>query len=46
MNVEPVPVLLNTANNLPDGTRGLLARWRNTSDVRTAAAFCHLQIKA
>ena len=46
MNVEPVPVLLNTSNNLPDGTRGLFARWRNTSDVRTAAAFCHLQIKA
>jgi HK97 family phage major capsid protein len=46
MSVEPIPVMFNVGNNRPDGTRGLFARWRNTSDVRTAAAFCHLQIKA
>lgn len=46
MSVEPVPIMFATNANLPNGNRGLFARWRNTSDVRTAAAFRHLQIKA
>lgn len=46
MSVQPVPFMFNTSNNLPGGNRGLYARWRNTSDVRTAAAFCHLEIKS
>ena len=45
MSVELVPIMLGS-NRLPNGNRGLFARWRNTSDVRTASAFVHLQIKA
>ena len=45
MNVEFIPHLFATANNLPFGARGLYAYWRNTSDVRTAAAFKTLKIR-
>jgi len=45
MNVEVVPHVFATANNRPSGNRGLYAYWRNTSDVRTAAAFKTLTIK-
>lgn len=45
MNVEFVPHIFATANNRPAGQRGLYAYWRNTSDVRTAAAFKTLKIK-
>lgn len=39
MSVEVVPHLFATANNLPSGQRGLLAFWRNTGKVLSAAAF-------
>ncbi|HET6638594.1 MAG TPA: phage major capsid protein [Gemmatimonadota bacterium] len=45
MNVEVVPHVFATANNRPSGKRGLYAHWRNTSDVRTAAAFKTLKVK-
>ena len=45
MNVEFIPHMFNTNANLPDGRRGLYAYWRNTSDVRTAAAFKTLKIR-
>jgi HK97 family phage major capsid protein len=44
MNIEVVPHVFATANNRPSGERGLYAYWRNTSDVRTAAAFKTLKI--
>ena len=45
MNVEFIPHMFNTNANLPDGRRGLYAYWRNTSDVRTSAAFKTLKIR-
>jgi HK97 family phage major capsid protein len=40
MNVELVPHLFGAAQgNLPSASRGLLAYWRNTSKVLSAAAF-------
>jgi HK97 family phage major capsid protein len=35
LNVELVPFLFGTANNFPNGQRGLYAYWRNTSKVLT-----------
>lgn len=46
MNIEVVPHVFATANNRPSGERGLYAYWRNTSDVRTAAAFKTLKVKS
>jgi len=45
MNVEFIPHMVGTTH-LPQGQRGLYAYWRNTSDVRTAAAFKTLKIKS
>ncbi len=45
LNVEPIPHLM-AGGTLPTGERGLYAYWRNTSDVRTAAAFKTLTIKS
>lgn len=45
MNVEVVPHMLGS-NRLPNGNRGLYMYWRNTSDVRVAAAFKTLKITA
>lgn len=45
MNVEAIPHIFATANNRPSGERGLFAYWRNTSDVRTAAAFRTIKIR-
>jgi HK97 family phage major capsid protein/HK97 family phage prohead protease len=45
MNVELIPHLFATANNLPSGQRGLFAYWRNTSGVRDANAFRVLLVK-
>jgi len=45
MNVEVIPHLFATANNRPSGERGLFSYWRNTSDVRTAAAFKTIRIR-
>lgn len=39
MSVEVVPHLFATANQRPTGQRGLLAFWRNTGKVLSAAAF-------
>lgn len=39
MSVELVPHLFATANNLPNGTRGLYAFWRNNSKVLVQNAF-------
>lgn len=39
MNVELVPHLFHTANNRPTGQRGILAVWRNTSEVLVPNAF-------
>lgn len=39
MSVEVVPHLFGTANQRPLGQRGLLAFWRNTGKVLSAAAF-------
>lgn len=39
MSIEVVPHLFATANNRPSGQRGLLAFWRNTGKVLSAAAF-------
>jgi HK97 family phage major capsid protein len=45
MSVEVVPHLFHTATNYPSGQRGLLAFWRNTGRVRSAAAFRTLRTK-
>jgi HK97 family phage major capsid protein len=39
MSVEVVQHLFHTATNYPSGQRGLLAFWRNTGKVLSAAAF-------
>jgi HK97 family phage major capsid protein len=39
MTVELVPHLFGATNQRPIGARGLLAYWRNTSEVLSAAAF-------
>lgn len=39
MNVEVIPHLFATANNLPSGSRGIYAYWRNSSDVTDPLAF-------
>jgi hypothetical protein len=36
---ESTPLILNTANTLPDGRRRPYADWRNSSDVVTANPF-------
>ncbi|HEU4751755.1 MAG TPA: phage major capsid protein, partial [Armatimonadota bacterium] len=38
-SVEFVPMLFNTANNLPDGRRGWYAYWRTGADVVNLSAF-------
>ena len=40
--VDYVPVLFNTANNLPDGRIGWYAHWRHGSDSIADEAFCVL----
>jgi HK97 family phage major capsid protein len=45
MSVEFVPLLFNTANNLPDGRRAWYAHWRNGSDSVNDLAFRILQDK-
>lgn len=37
--IQPIPFLLNTANNLPDGRSGWLMHWRGGSDSLVDAAF-------
>lgn len=44
MNIELIPLMLNTGNNRPDGTRGLYCYWRNTSKVLTQLAFKTLKL--
>lgn len=39
MTVELVPHLFATANNLPSGSRGIYAIWRNNSKILVDAAF-------
>ena len=39
MTVEVIPHLFGSTNQRPIGSRGLLAYWRNTSKVLSAAAF-------
>ena len=39
MSVEVIQNLFHTATNYPSGQRGLLAFWRNTGKVLSAAAF-------
>jgi HK97 family phage major capsid protein len=39
MTVEIVPHLFGATNQRPIGARGLLAYWRNTGRVLSAAAF-------
>jgi HK97 family phage major capsid protein len=39
MSVEAVPLLFNTANNLPDGRRAWYATWRTGADVTNVNAF-------
>jgi HK97 family phage major capsid protein len=41
-SVEFVPLLTNTANNLPDGRRGWYAHWRHGAGVPNLAAFALL----
>jgi HK97 family phage major capsid protein len=43
MTVELIPHLFGTTNQRPIGSRGLLAYWRNTGKVLSAAAFKTLQ---
>lgn len=44
MNVEVVPQMFATANNLPSGQRGLFARWRTGSTVAAPTAFKVLKV--
>jgi HK97 family phage major capsid protein len=39
MQVELVPHIFGATNQRPIGARGILALWRNTSKVLSAAAF-------
>lgn len=43
--IEYIPVLFNTANNLPDGRRGWYAHWRTGADSVNDVAFRLLQDK-
>lgn len=43
--VEYIPMLFNTANNLPDGRRGWYAHWRTGADSANDVAFRLLQDK-
>jgi HK97 family phage major capsid protein len=45
MSVEFIPHLFATANNLPDGRRGLYAYWRTGADSTNILAFRLLQDK-
>lgn len=41
-SVEFVPVMFNTANNLPDGRRGWFMHWRHGAGVPNVSAFAAL----
>jgi HK97 family phage major capsid protein len=44
MNVELIPHLFHTSNNLPSGRRGMFAHWRVGSDSVNDAAFRMLDV--
>jgi HK97 family phage major capsid protein len=43
--IQPIPFLLNTSNNLPDGRSGWLMHWRGGADSVVDTAFRLLQDK-